>query len=191
MNHYKLISTWIAAVTMILPAAAATGHDVITTAQIAAAINDAGVSISPKQVTLLFEVVARTNSPVLRVRSMESLGVHRMKVRLDCTNSEECVPFYVTIDKNGDNLAEPSPIAPSQGREPSPLARLRTGSDTPVMRAGSNVVLLLDGDRMQIELPVVCLENGSIGQTIWVASRDRRQTYTAQVFDAGTLRGRL
>ena len=122
---------------------------------------------------------------------MESLGVHRMKVRLDCTNSEECVPFYVTIDKNGDNLAEPSPIAPSQGREPSPLARLRTGSDTPVMRAGSNVVLLLDGDRMQIELPVVCLENGSIGQTIWVASRDRRQTYTAQVFDAGTLRGRL
>jgi hypothetical protein len=176
---------------VILPAAAATGRDSITAERIAAAICGAGVAVSAKQVTLLTEVVARTNAPVLRVQSMESLGGHRMKVRMDCANIEECVPFYVTIDRNGESSAQPSPITSVQGRTPSRIAQVRTEANAPVMRAGSQAILLLDGDHMQIELPVVCLENGSIGQTIWVASRDRRQTYTAQVFDAVTLRGRL
>lgn len=191
MTQYKLISTWIAAVAIVLPAAAATGRHAITTGQIAAAIRGAGVAISAKQITLLTGVVARTGSPVLRVQSMEPLGGHRMKVRLECANIEECVPFYVAIDGNGESSGESLPVTPAPGRTPAHIARVGTGAKTPVMRAGSPAILLLDGDQMQIQLPVVCLENGAIGQTIRVASMDRRQIYTAQVFDGGILRGRL
>jgi len=191
MTQYKLISTWIAAVAIVLPAAAATGRHAITTGQIAAAIRGAGVAISAKQITLLTGVVARTGSPVLRVQSMEPLGGRRMKVRLECANIEECVPFYVAIDGNGESSGESLRVTPAPGRTPAHIARVGTGAKTPVMRAGSPAILLLDGDQMQIQLPVVCLENGAIGQTIRVASMDRRQIYTAQVFDDGILRGRL
>ena len=191
MTQYKLISTWIAAVAIVLPAAAATGRHAITTGQIAAAIRGAGVAISAKQITLLTGVVARTGSPVLRVQSMEPLGGRRMKVRLECANIEECVPFYVAIDGNGESSGESLRVTPAPGRTPAHIARVGTGAKTPVMRAGSPAILLLDGDQMQIQLPVVCLENGAIGQTIRVASMDRRQIYTAQVFDGGILRGRL
>ena len=191
MTHYKWISTWIVTGVMALPAAAATGRDAITPEQIAAAISGAGVTISAKQVTLLTEVVARTSAPVLRVQSMEPLDGHRMKVRLDCTNIAECVPFYVTIHGNDESPVQPSPITPVQGRTPARIAPVKTEASALVLRAGSPATLLLEGDHMHIQLPVVCLENGAIGQTIRVASKDRRQTYTAQVFDGGTVRGRL
>jgi hypothetical protein len=191
MTHYKLISTWAVAVAIGLPSAAATGRDAITTGQIAAAICDAGLTISPKQVTLLADVVARTNSPVLRVQSMESMGSHRMKVRLDCEDIEECVPFYVAIDRNSESSAYASPLRPAQDRAPGNIPRVMTEFNTPVMRAGSTAILLLESDHLHIQLPVVCLENGAIGQTIRVTSKDHRQTYTAQVSDGGTLRGKL
>lgn len=191
MTHSTWISTWIATVAMALPAAAATGRDAITPEQIAAAITVAGISISANQVTLLTEVVARTSGPVLRVQSMEPLGDHRIKVRLDCTNIAECVPFYVTIHENDEGPAQPFPITSPQGQTPPRIASVKTEARTLVLRAGSPATLLLEGDHMHIQVPVICLENGTIGQTIRVASKDRRQTYTAQVFDGGTLRGRL
>ncbi len=191
MTHYKWISAWIVTIAMALPAAAATGRDAITPEQIAAAISGAGVTISAKQVTLLTEVVARTSAPVLRVQSMEPLDGHRMKVRLDCTNIAECVPFYVTIHGSDEGPAQPSPITPLQVWPPARIAPVKTEASSLVLRAGSPATLLLEGDHMHIQLPVVCLENGAIGQTIRVASKDRRQTYNAQVFDGATLRGRL
>ncbi len=191
MTHYKLNSIWIAALAMVLPASAATGHHVITAGQIAAAISGAGVNVSAKQITLLTEILARSGAPVLRVQSMEPLGDHRMRVRLACADIEECVPFYVAMDGNGESPARPRSIPPALGRAPAHMARVGTEADPPTMRAGSPATLLLEGDHMQIQLHVVCLENGSIGQTIRVASKDRKQIYTAQVFDGGILRGSL
>lgn len=191
MTHSTFISTWIALIAMALPAVAATGREAITPEQIAAAINRAGVTVSAKQVTLLTEVLARTNSPVLRVQSMEPLSDHRMKVRLNCPNVAECVPFYVTIRTSDEGPAQPSSFAPVKLQPPARLTPSETEAGPLVLRSGSSATLLLEGDHMSIQLPVVCLESGAIGQTIRVASRDRRQTYTARVFDGGTLRGKL
>ncbi len=191
MTHYKWISAWIATVAMALPVAAATGRDAITPEQIAAAISGVGVTISAKQVTLLTEVVARTSAPVLRVQSMEPLGGHRIKVRLDCTNLAECVPFYVTIHQSDEGPSQPSLIMPLQGRTPPRIASVKTEASALILRAGSPATLLLEGDHMHIQLPVVCLENLAIGQTIVLEIKYRRQTYTTQVFDGATLRGRL
>lgn len=191
MTYSTFISTWIATIAMALPAVAAIGREAITPEQIAAAISGAGVTVSAKQVTLLTEVLARTNSPVLRVQSMEPLSDHRMKVRLNCSNVVECVPFYVTIRSSDGGPAQPSSVAPVQLQPPARITLVKPEASAPVLRSGSSATLLLEGDHMSIQLPVVCLESGAIGQTIRVASKDRRRTYTARIFDGGTLRGKL
>ena len=188
---YKLISICIATVVLSLPAAATTGRDAITPEQIAAAISTAGVAITGKQVTLLTEVFARTRAPALEVKSMDPIDSHRMKVRLECANVEECVSFYVIAYRDVEGAAQPYPARPVQAPGSNATAISRTERSTFDLRAGSSATLLLEGDHMSIQLPVICLENGVIGKTIRVASIDHRQTYTARIFDGRLLRGKL
>ena len=51
--------------------------------------------------------------------------------------------------------------------------------------------LLLEGNHVHIRLTVICLENGTKGQTIRVASKDRKLTYKAEVIEDSTVRGSL
>jgi hypothetical protein len=189
MTRYHLISVVILSAATALPAAAAPGPAAITTEQVAAAISGMGLSVSPEQVTLLSDVVAKSNSPSLNVQSIEPWGDRRMKVRLDCTTHDQCLPFYVSIrleQKSG--LAhtallsdQPSAVIPRPNQEPK----------LSVLRAGSRATLLLDGGHVHIRLSVVCLENGDPGQRIRVESKDPHQTFIAEVVDGGVLRGSL
>jgi hypothetical protein len=173
---------------MALPAAAS-GRNVITPAQIAGAVSDFGMRVSADQVTLMSDVVAMTGSPTLVVHSMEPWGDHRMKVRLGCVTSEECLPFFVAVRLSPENAAQPVPAA--LGRPSTVTLRTRPDPNSFVLRSGSQAVLLLDGEHIHIRLKVVCLENGAPGQTIRVASKDHRQTYTALVVDSTVVRGSL
>ena len=62
------------------------------------------------------------------------------------------------------------------------------GSD---VHAGSHATLLIDGQRLHIKLPVICLENGVAGHSIRVTALDHKQTYVAEVVDATLLKGTL
>jgi hypothetical protein len=183
MANYKFISIVILSVTMALPAAAATGYDSITKEQVAAAMSGAGVKVSADQVTLLTDVVSTTSTPALKVESMERWGADRMRVRLDCAKHEDCLPFYVAVRwMQGDTALLAQAAAPAPARvDPSSY----------VVRAGSSAILMLEGDHVHIRIPVVCLENGTPGQTIRVASKDHRLTYTARVVDGIVLKGSL
>jgi len=172
---------------MALPAVAASGRVAITTEQVATAINAAGMKVSADQIELLTEVVATNSAPALKVESMERWGDHRMKLRLDCVKAQECLPFFVAVQWSQ------AKAIPSVSAEHSSSAffAAKPDSNSFIVRAGSPAVLLLDGDHIHIRLPVVCLENGALGQTIRVASKDHRQTYTAEVGDNAVLRGKL
>jgi len=171
-----------------LPAAGA-GRNAITTEQIAAALGNTGMKISAGQVVLLADVVATTKAPELRVESMERWGERRMKVRLDCANREECLPFFVAINLGNEDAVQP-PFADMERAAPA-VAGAKPDPSQFVVRSGSPATLLLEGDHMHIRIAVICLENGAPGQLIHVASRDHRQTYTARVGDATDLKGGL
>jgi hypothetical protein len=189
MMKYLYISALILSVAVAMPASAAPARDSITTEQVAAAMSGAGIAVSAQQVMLLADVVATTSAPVLKVESMQRWGDNRMRVRLDCANREECLPFFVTVNWSQKEAVEPT-VADSDRPLPQPSAA-RPGPRSFVVRAGSPAVLLLEGDHIHIQLTVVCLENGASGQTIRVASKDHRQTYTAQVGDGSVLRAKL
>jgi len=190
MKKIRLISVSIAsifAMTLGVPLFAAAGSHSITTQQIAAAVNGAGLKISAEQVVLLTDVVATTSAPALQVESMEQWGERRMKVRIGCVNSGECLPFFVAVDWGSKDAGGPA----DADRLPANVLRPNAGPKSIVVRAGSPATLLLDGEHIHIKLSVICLENGTSGQTIRVSSMDHRLTYTAQVGEGAILRGRL
>jgi hypothetical protein len=165
-----------------LPAATAAGRNAITAEQIAAALGGAGMHVTSGQVVLLSNVVSTTSAPALRVESMERWGDARMKVRMNCA-SQECMPFFVAVNLGKDDLTAASDRQAITGGRIDP--------STYVVRSGSPAVLLLEGDHMHIRVSVICLENGAPGQMIRVATKDRRQTFTAQVATRDVLKGGL
>ncbi len=207
MARYKYQRTAILMLSLllVLPALAAPGRNVITTAQVAAAISDMGMTVSAQQITLLSDAATRTSAPSLKVQSMEPWGDLRMKVRMGCASLDQCLPFYVAVSRNPHSAANAvslvsavSPVSPlsADAARSLPTAPPVTPLATPratsvVVKSGSSAVLLLDSNHVHIQLVVVCLENGSVGQTIRVASKDHRQKYTAEVCDGGVLKGRL
>ena len=186
MTMSDSISVLMLSATLGLPLAA-TAQRAITAEQVAAAMSEAGLNTSAKQVALLTNVVASTSAPVLRVESMEQWGDHEMKVRLSCAKPEECLPFFVAI--RGSQVHPIPQYVPDHSL--AAISKAKPESDSFVVRTGSRQTLLLEGGHVHIQMAVFCLENGAVGQTILVASLDRRQTYRAEVSDNGVLRGRL
>jgi hypothetical protein len=184
MKNYGLISVLALSSAMSLPAAAASGRTPITAEQVAYAISGTGTKVSAQQVTLLADVVASAGNPTLRVESMEQWGAHRMMVRMNCTSSDQCLPFLVALSWSDGDAGYPAMTGANRRLAPDSPAK-------PVVRSGSPAILLLDGDHLHIQLAVICLENGVIGQTIRVATTDHRMTFSAQVVDETVLKGRL
>jgi hypothetical protein len=151
-------------------------------------MNAAGMKVSPQQVMLLADVTARTSTPGLQVQSMERWGDARIKVRLNCSDPSACLPFIVAVRWSPQSAL--LPVAATQ-RSPFAMPPSRPDASPMVVRSGTPVILLLDGGRVHIRLSVVCLESGAAGQTIRVASKDHRQTYTAVVVDGSTVRASL
>lgn len=186
MTRFGLALTTLALAST-LPSFAADRHYSIRAESVAAAMSGVGMQVSPRQVTLLTEVVATSNAPRLRVRSIEKSGDHRMMVRIECEKSEECLPFYASIGSGAGNESQASEFT-----LPAQDYFSRQGNSKQVeMRLGSTATLLLDGQRVHISLSVICLENGAVGQKIRVASADRQRTYLAEVIDSGRLKGSL
>jgi hypothetical protein len=169
-----------------LPSLAAPGRYAVTAQQVAAAVSNQAVQVSPDQVTLLSGVVANVAAPELRVKSIDRAGDQRAVARMECADSEQCLPFIVALHLGHGESVDPA--SPSSQRS-APVSQPRPAAFA--VRAGSPATLLLDGPHVHINLNVICLENGAPGQIIHVTDRDRRQVYTAQVVQDGILEGRL
>lgn len=168
-------------------ALAAPARYAIRTQQVAAAIANMGVPVTGAQVEMLSDITASTANPHLAVQSLEKWGSDGVMVRLQCQSREECLPFIVRLQlKAGD----PRPVLtasaqPAAEQEPAKRAAQAT------VRSGSPAVLVLEGPHVQIRVSVVCLEAGTIGQTIRATDPEHKQVYTGQVIADGLLKGRL
>ncbi len=189
MTHSRLIGITVLFAALGIPAKAAFGREVITAKQIAVAIGDAGLQVSASQVTLLTDVVAKTNAPALRVLSVGAWEENSARVRLACVLSDECLPFVVTVRRFQSDRSEGAVLASNPQASQHPAVDASKGKF--VVRSGSRAVLLLEGGHVHIQLAVTCLENGIVGQTIRVAGKGQEHTYLAEVCSDGWLRATL
>jgi hypothetical protein len=51
--------------------------------------------------------------------------------------------------------------------------------------------LIIDGQKLHITIPIICLGNGGPGRSIRVTALDHRQTWVAEVVDSTLLKGTL
>jgi hypothetical protein len=161
-----------------LPFAEAAGRSAITAEQVAAALNQRGLPVSVDRLTLLSNAVANTANPELKVKTIERLDDRRAAVRLECASQQQCLPFVVTVRLDAGEEGIPAAIPVNQ---PKAIA----------VHDGSKATLRLDGTHVHITFTVICLENGSVGQTIRATSIDRHKIYMVRVADQGLLEGSL
>jgi len=163
----------------------ARGQFAVSAQQIAASIGKAGMQIAPDQLTLLTDVVATTATPVLAVRSVQRSGASSLLVRLECQNLGECLPFFVNVRVRPGNAVQLLEASSNAAQAAPPR------STSALVRTGMPATLELDGGRVHIHIPVVCLENGRKGQIVRARDKESRQVYAAEVVESGLLRGRL
>ena len=193
MTRFNLILASIVFAVVPWAAFAATGQYSISAEQVAASVNRMGVQIAPRQVTILADAVSATPSPVLQVRSLERLDTDRFMARLVCENSSDCVPFMASIQVDRNGAAQLASISSRQSPQVQQVLRAgpQPGPESIVIRGGAPAMLQLEGDHVQIRIPVICLQSGAAGQTIRATDKDHRRIYAAQVVSNGLLRGRL
>jgi hypothetical protein len=149
---------------------------------VAEAVRSAGTEIAPEQVQLLSNVTVRAGA-TLRVAKVVAAPSGKLLAKVACKDPRECLPFYVLIDASKDGLRG--------ANNPQLKNLLGKPKERPLVARGQPVTLIIDRTDSRITLSVICLEGGMPGQTIRVASPDRRRIYTAEVVNGTLVRSAL
>ncbi len=157
--------------------------------QIAVAISTSQVQVSPEQIKPLANVVATQPSPRLDVVSAEAWGQRRSKVRIACHEARECLPFWVAVNWPDEISARQAVVAWERSNRNS--MRVLAKRQAPVLRAGQATTMVVDSGRVHLQLPVICLQNGVIGRTIRVSTRDHKQVFAAEVISSDMVKGKI
>jgi len=160
----------------------------ISPGQVARTLLQSGMQIKQGDVSLGANVVASKPDPEMRVLGFQpAAGPGNRKtlwIRIGCSQLGVCLPFYAAVAWNGDLAALPKAMRNAKTAHPD------IGSP-PVIRAGTHATLVIADDRSRVELTVVALQNGYVGQVIRVASPDRREFFRAEVAGATLLKGAM
>jgi hypothetical protein len=186
MRRMRIVLLVVAVLWSVFPAWPATRQYAVTTAEIAKALNKAGVEVTPDRVALLADVHATIPEPTLKVRSLEKSGNQKIVARMECENNQECLPFFVGVQPGPGETNMPSIVT-----SPRPVAISYPAFSSFVLRTGTTATLQLDGEHVHITIPVICMENGAVGQIVRVTDKSRKLVYRAEVIDSGLLKGRL
>jgi len=187
MRWLSVVSIWIGLASTGAPCLRA-ATVAITAPQVAAAAEEAGMPVSAQQVGFLSQVVATLENPELMAVRADLWGNSQAMVLMRCRNSGQCIPFYVA-------LKWPDAAAAAQALRNSNLPSGITGSavnlrpavqashpaEPAVVRRGDAATLVIEGERMRMELPVICMQDGGVGARIRVMSADRKKNYVAEV----------
>jgi flagella basal body P-ring formation protein FlgA len=157
-------------------------RDVISARRVAEVMVSAGVSVKTDQIDLL-GAVRVSDSAGLRVVSVTDRSAGTVKVKLRCQNNRECLPFYVLVH------GVETPAAVATKPDTVPVAKASTPKN--VIRGGDHATLILESADARINLPVICLQSGMLGQKVRVTSADHRQFFDAEVVGTGKLKGKL
>jgi hypothetical protein len=147
----------------------------ISQEQILSALNSSGIHVTSDQMEQLSTVTAAEPKPRLKVVSIDVLDGESDKVRLQCEQASSCLPFFVLL-----HWGQP-------GRQNGRTTQSAQQPENILVRSGKAAVLVFEGDFLRMTLPVMCLQNGGLGQQVRVLNKETKKTYWARVTALGVV----
>ena len=166
----------------------------VTSEQVVAAMQGHSWRTEGVRVTLPAAITAAVADPKLGVAMASMLTAHEARLRIVCRVPAACLPFYATATwpESVESVAPPSDGSAGIGERKTPASAADANeSSAGRLRAGTSVTLLLEGERVHIQMQVVSLQGGTTGDKVRVATRDRKQTYVAEIVNPTLLRGSI
>ncbi len=154
---------------------------VVGASVVAAALTAEGLATSAEHLRLALPLSSTTPAPELHIAAAEARPDGSLRLRLTCSNSTECLPFFASVE-GADNAAFLARFAAVTHRQASP-------PHLPGVAVGAHVTLELADAQMRIHLPAVAIDTGSPGAEVRVASLDHKHTWRGIVVDAATVKG--
>lgn len=173
-------------------------------AQVELAMERAQLPTQGVQVKLAAAVTSPSAETRLEVKSVAMLGPRDMRLRISCSDTSQCLPFFAiasypeainvaTLPVKLDNKPVGSEQPVIAGKQAVSAVAGASASDrptgSPAMRNGSAATLNLDSNKVHVSIDVVCLESGAPGEKIRVTTRDRKLVYVAEVVTSKLLKG--
>ena len=155
--------------------AAGNSRTPISREQILSVLDSSGIHITPDQMEQLSSVTTAEPKPRLKVVSIDVLDGESDKVRLQCEQPSSCLPFFVLL-----HWGQP-------GRERGRTTQPTLQPENVLVHSGKAVVLVFEGDFLRMTLPVICLQNGGLGQQVRVLNKETKKTYWARVTALGVV----
>jgi hypothetical protein len=135
------------------------------------------------QVQILSAVTTKAPAAVLQIAEIERWKDKDALVKFRCTK-HECLPFYVALHWQTFEQREMALAASSAKRTVRSSER-----QEPLVRAGQQATLITTNNKFSARTPIICLQAGTQGQKVRVATMDHRRIALAEVVDSGILRG--
>ena len=140
----------------------------------------------PPEFAISGRAVALIHDPELKVESSEQDSLRdELKFVIRCVKREVCGTFLVATGLP-QNFLDGKRAHTGPGVKASPRIQQEI-----LAHAGQPAMLSMDSGNMHISLRVICLERGSLGQTIRAREANSRRVFHAQVVGAGHLRANL
>ncbi len=164
------------------------GRFPLTAAAVIRALQRAGVPVDMVHLQMPQNLTANSNQPSLQIAGAELLSDGGLRLRISCERVAECQPFFVDTAGKGH---ETDLVTLASLRPTLPGPETRNAPNRAVLRAGAQVQMLLEDERMRISIPVVTIDTGTVGAEVRVSSLDHKQTFRAFVVSAAVVRGVL
>lgn len=169
-------------------AQASLGRFPLTSMTVTTALGAAGLNVTPSQIALPLQLTTESANPILHVTGAELVSTSRLRIRLACDSSRDCLPFFALVDIKSTNPG--LRFISSMHSSSTPDLPIRTGTASAI-QAGQHAMLLMEDDHMQISVPIISIDSGAIGKEVRVSSLDRKITYQATVISGQVVRGIL
>ena len=163
--------------------AAVTERTPVSEERVLAALGSVHLSGKTPQVQILSAVATKAPAAVLQLAGIERWKDKDALVKFRCARGE-CLPFFVALHWQTREEREGALAASSVNRTVRSSLR-----HEPLVRAGQQATLITSTNRFNARTPIICLQAGSQGQKVRIASMDHKRIALAEVVDSGILRG--
>ncbi len=160
----------------------------LTQRDILQTLSGSDVEAKPLRISMPVGISSSIPQPPLRVSQPTLVGCCSVRLRLACESSATCLSFYASLE-----FAEAQPASALCERLllTRRVASQKVAISPPPLHAGQHITLILTNGQMQITLPAILVDSGSIGDEVRVASLDHKSLYRARVAADGILKGSL